>query len=104
MEDLVKSDVYYWAVVQEDLSGELEKGSVLATLGSSPVVPYANVTLENGQQVTVLLENPKGTSLGHEKPQKVIWWNNDVVSTMILLLPRHSIDCVDIMHIYMIHN
>ena len=65
MEDLVKSDVYYWAVVQEDLSGELEKGSVLATLGSSPVVPYANVTLENGQQVTVLLENPKGISLGH---------------------------------------
>ena len=45
---------------------------MLATLGSSPVVPYTNVTLENGQQVTVLLENPKGISLGHEKPQKVI--------------------------------
>lgn len=44
---------------------------VLATLGSNPVVPYANVTLDNGQQVTVLLENPKGVPLGHEKPQEV---------------------------------
>ena len=35
-------------------------------LSSSPVVPYANVTLDNGQQVTVLLEN---LSLGHNKPQ-----------------------------------
>ena len=48
---------------------------MLSSLGSSPVVPYANVTLENGQQVTVLLENSKGRSLGHEKPQEVIWYN-----------------------------
>ena len=52
------------------MSGELEKGGSL-TLSSSPVVPYANVTLDNGQQVTVLLENPKGISLGHNKPQAV---------------------------------
>ena len=33
-------------------------------------MPYTNVTLDNGQQVTVLLENPKGVS-GHNKPQAV---------------------------------
>ena len=59
-------------LLQEDLSGRLDKGATLTTLGSSPVVPYANISLENGQQVTVLLENPKGVTLGHEKPQEVM--------------------------------
>ena len=31
---------------------------MLSSLGSTSVVPYVNITLENGQQVTVLLENP----------------------------------------------
>ena len=64
---------YYYGMLllQEDLSGELDDGAVLTTLGSTPVVPYANITLKNGQQVTVLLENPKGVHLGHDKPQEV---------------------------------
>ena len=63
---------------------------MLSSQGSTPVVPYANITLGNGQQVTVLLENPKSRSLVHGKPQEVI----HMMETIVLSVVTHSIDCV----------
>ena len=53
------------------LTGDLDDGAVLKSLGQLPVVPYVNLTLKGGKEVTLFTENPKGVSLGHDQPQQV---------------------------------
>ena len=54
------------------LTGQLDDGAMLASLGQLPVVPYVNLTLKDGKEVTVFTENPKGVSLGHNQPHQVM--------------------------------
>ncbi|XP_065901087.1 isoleucine--tRNA ligase, cytoplasmic-like isoform X3 [Dysidea avara] len=55
---------------EEVLTGQLDDGAMLASLGQLPVVPYVNLTLKDGKEVTVFTENPKGVSLGHNQPHQ----------------------------------